>query len=162
MCIRVFTIGVYGFDETEFFSALVNHDIDTFCDIRLRRGMRGSRYAFVNSTYLQQKLEVLGIRYIHRKDLAPSATVRNKQKAADAAEDITKRTRMVLGEAFIRAYEDECLRSFDVAAFIESFGPTAQRIALFCVERHPDACHRSLVTRKMEQDLSLTVEHIIP
>ncbi len=162
MSLTFLSIGVYGFDEAGFFNALVNHRIDTFCDIRLRRGMRGSRYAFVNSTYVQQKLKALGIHYVHRKDLAPSVAVRSQQKETDAAQDVTKRTRMVLSEAFIRAYEDECLNAFDPASFVKSFGSTTQRVILFCVECHPDACHRSLVARRLERDLDLHVEHIIP
>lgn len=53
---RVLTIGVYGKTESQFFDALKNADIDTFCDIRKRRGVRGSQYAFVNSTKLQSRL----------------------------------------------------------------------------------------------------------
>ena len=44
--IKLFTIGVYGFSETEFFDALEEAGIDTFIDIRYRRGVRGSLYAY--------------------------------------------------------------------------------------------------------------------
>ncbi len=66
------TIGVYGFDEAGFFQALQDAGVDTFCDIRRRRGVRGSAYAFANSQRLQGRLAELGIRYIYRSDLAPS------------------------------------------------------------------------------------------
>ena len=36
MKIKIITIGVYGFDETGFFDALCNAQVDTFCDIRMR------------------------------------------------------------------------------------------------------------------------------
>jgi hypothetical protein len=32
---EIYTIGVYGSSENEFFQKLTDHDIDTFCDIRL-------------------------------------------------------------------------------------------------------------------------------
>ncbi|GHT08753.1 hypothetical protein AGMMS49525_17880 [Bacteroidia bacterium] len=56
---RLYTIGVYGSTEKEFFNKLVENRIDTFCDIRQRRGVRGSEYAFVNNNYLQRKLAAL-------------------------------------------------------------------------------------------------------
>lgn len=64
--------GVYGNSETEFFQKLLDEKITLFVDVRQRRGMRGSKYAFVNSTYLQNKLNELGIQYIHIKELAPT------------------------------------------------------------------------------------------
>ena len=72
---KIVTIGVYGFDEAGFFRALQEARVDTFCDIRDRRGVRGSTYAFVNSQRLQTRLTNLGICYLHRKDLAPSKAV---------------------------------------------------------------------------------------
>ncbi len=50
-----FTIGVYNSSEKEFFDKLLENNIDTFCDIRQRRGVRGAKYSFVNSNRLQQK-----------------------------------------------------------------------------------------------------------
>ncbi len=50
---RIVTIGVYGFEEEEFFAALANARVDLFCDVRRRRGVRGARYAFANSQRLQ-------------------------------------------------------------------------------------------------------------
>lgn len=90
---RLITIGVYGFDSDSFFRALLDAHVDTFCDIRLRRGMRGSEYAFVNSTRLQQQLQQLGIRYMHIKELAPSQSIRDQQKIEDKQNRQAKRTR---------------------------------------------------------------------
>ena len=49
-----YTIGVYGKTETDFFTSLINKEIDLFCDIRQRRGVRGKKYSFVNSLKLQK------------------------------------------------------------------------------------------------------------
>jgi uncharacterized protein (DUF488 family) len=80
---KIITIGVYGSTEQDFFQALVDAGVDTFWDIRQRRGMRGSKYAFVNSSRLQAKLRELGIRYLHVKELAPSKQNREVQRVAD-------------------------------------------------------------------------------
>jgi len=156
------TIGVYGFDEQSFFQALLDAKVDTFCDIRMRRGMRGSMYAFVNSTYLQNRLGELGIRYLHIKELAPNQDIRGKQQQEDKKLGIVKRTRKGLGQAFIKAYEQKCLTDFASSEFIKRVGQDAKVIGFFCVEREPEACHRSLAARKLARDLDTGVEHIKP
>ena len=65
----IYTIGVYGSNEEEFFGKLIDSQIDLFCDIRQRRGVRGRQYAFVNSNYLQNKLAELGIDYLYENYL---------------------------------------------------------------------------------------------
>ena len=37
-----------------------------------------------------------------------------------------------------------------------------QVVALFCVEKEPEACHRSLVADKLAKELKLEVENIVP
>src|SRR5579863_148962 len=135
---KIVTIGVYGFGSDQFFQALIDANVDTFCDIRRRRGMRGSAYAFVNSKSLQQKLHELGIRYLYIKELAPSQAIRKKQKQEDQTLGIAKRTRAGLGQSFMQAYEDECLSTFDSTAFIETLGQDTRVTCLFCVEREPN------------------------
>jgi uncharacterized protein (DUF488 family) len=159
---RIVTIGVYGFDKDSFFQALLDAKVDTFCDIRMRRGMRGSEYAFVNSTKLQQELSELGIKYVHVKDLAPNQNIRDKQKQEDEKLGIAKRSRASLGRTFIRAYEHECLSHFNTEEFLNELGENTQVIGLFCVERDPEACHRSLAASRIAHDLQLQVEHIRP
>ncbi|RKU12756.1 hypothetical protein C6502_05265 [Candidatus Poribacteria bacterium] len=159
---KIVTIGVYGFDEDSFFEALCNAKVDTFCDIRSRRGVRGSTYAFANSLRLQARLAELGIRYLYRKDLAPTQTVRNRQAEADKTTKTAKRKRMALGEAFITAYRTECLAGFDPHSLLDDLKEDVRVVALFCVEKHPEACHRSLVADKLRQELKLEVENIVP
>lgn len=159
---EVVTIGVYGWLEELFFRALVEATVDTFCDIRARRGVRGSEYTFANSRRLQARLADLGIRYIHRKDLAPSPAARAGQQFADSATRTPKRLRATLGPAFVDAYRRERLSGFDSAAFVAELGPQAQVVALFCVEREPSACHRSLLAERLVQDLGIRVTHMTP
>ena len=162
MKIKIVTIGVYGFDEESFFDALCKADVDTFCDIRNRRGVRGATYAFANSKRLQARLAELDIRYIHRKDLGPTKTVREKQAAADKATKIAKRKRTELGEAFIEAYRTECLDAFEPQNLLDELESDAKVVALFCVETAPEACHRSLVAEKLAKTFNLDVEDILP
>lgn len=159
---RFVTIGVYGFDAAGFFAALQDAQVDTFCDLRRRRAVRGADYAFANSARLQARLAELKIRYIHRLDLAPDDAIRAQQAQADQRAHIARRKRAQLSPDFIAAYTAECLSTFDSRAFVASLGPEARVVALCCVEREPAACHRSLVAARLEHDLGVTVRHLQP
>lgn len=160
--IRLVTIGVYGFAEPDFFSALQKAGVDTFVDIRYRRGMRGSKYAFANSAALQRKLNALGIRYLHIKDLGAPPELRQVQHSADQADGVLKRARAALSPAFIRAYEEKVLSRFDPEAFLNQLPPESVIVALFCVEGAPAACHRSLVAGYLSERYGFQVEEIVP
>jgi uncharacterized protein (DUF488 family) len=159
---KIITIGAYGFNKETFFEALLNAKVEVFCDIRLRRGVRGSEYSFVNSERLQKELLDLGIRYIHMKDLAPNQEIREKQKKEDAILGIAKRSRQILSQTFIQAYKQECLVNFKTEEFINTIGLNSKIVAFFCVERKSEACHRSLVSHKLSNDLQIPVEHLEP
>ena len=155
-----FTIGVYNSTEQEFFNKLKENRIDTFCDIRQRRGVRGSKYTFVNSNKLQEKLTALDIKYGHIIELAPTTDIRDLQKEVDLQNGELKSERQVLGKLFTIEYKNKVLNKFDFESLIENLEDLgASRIALFCIEENPDACHRSLVTKKL-QDLNFKVSHI--
>ncbi len=162
MPLKIVTIGAYGFDKDSFFQALLDAGVDTFCDIRRRRGVRGPAYAYANSQNLQRRLAELGMRYIYIKELAPGKEIREKQNLEDRRLHIAKRKRTTLGQDFIQAYEQECLTQYDTRQFLAKIGEAAQVVALFCVEREPEACHRSLAAQRLAGDLGLSVEHITP
>jgi len=157
---KIITIGVYGFDSESFFRALMNVNVDTFCDIRLRRGMRGKKYNFANSKQLQERLSALNIKYYHVKSLAPPQEIRNRQKQIDRSLGVSKQHRTSLGEEFVSAYNEHVLSLFNIEEFIKMLGPEAQVIALFCVERDAAACHRSLVAQRLAEENGIQVEHI--
>ncbi len=159
---RFVTIGVYGFTEAAFFEALKQAGVDLFCDLRWRRGVRGAAYAFANRTRLEQRLATLGIRYLHCRDLAPSPALRQRQAATDKANRTAKRQRTVLDELFVAGYGQECLAAFDSEAFLERLGHPARVVALFCVEREPAACHRSLLAQRLKRDLGVEIVHLLP
>ena len=159
---KIVTIGVYGFDEAHFFAALQKAHVDTLCDVRKRRDVRGSEYTFANSLRLQARLAELGIRYIHRIDLAPSDAGRQAQYGADKAARIPTRKRTQLCPAFIEAYKRERLAQFDPQSLLDETPKDAKVIALFCVEGVPTACHRSLLAKKLATYLKTEVTNIVP
>jgi uncharacterized protein (DUF488 family) len=147
-----FTIGVYNSTEQEYFKKLTDNNIDTFCDIRQRRGVRGSQYAFVNRNRLEKKLHELEIKYGHVIELAPTSEIRELQKEADNQKGELKRDRNKLGQIFTLAYQDRILSKFDFDSFINKLDEVgANKVVLFCVEEKPEACHRSIVTEKLKK-----------
>ena len=156
---RIVTLGVYGRSETEFFDLLQSAQADLFCDIRRRRGVRGSEYAFVNSQRLQARLAALNIAYRHILELAPSDEVRQAQYQVDKAAKVAKRQRTGLDPIFIQAYEQSVLADFSPQAFLDSLPEDVNVVAFFCVERAPEACHRSLVAGRFAE-LGVEVQHL--
>jgi uncharacterized protein (DUF488 family) len=158
---QFFTIGVFHSTEDEFFGKLAKNRIDTFCDIRQRRGVRGSKYAFVNSTRLQEKLAELGIRYRYETGLTPTQAVREVQKQADLENHELITERKQIDKAFSAEYKNKILGKFDFKSFIEILEHQgAQRVVLFCVEEFATACHRSLVAEKLQKDYHFRVTNL--
>lgn len=157
---KIFTIGVYGSSEQQFFRKLEENSIDTFCDIRQRRGVRGSEYAFVNSNYLQAKLADMNIRYGHIKELAPTSGIREKQKQVDLMNGEHKRDRTQLGSTFISEYKKHIEHyAFDaLVSYLDDIG--ANNVVFFCVEQYATACHRSIVAEELHQRYRYEVIHL--
>lgn len=158
---QFFTIGAFNSTEQQFFNKLTKNRIDTFCDIRQRRGVRGSKYAFVNSNRLQEKLSVLGIQYAYVDGLAPTQEVRDVQTQIDSDNHVLKTERKQLDKTFSRKYKNSILNKFDFSSFFESLNQMrSKRIVLFCVEESANACHRSLVAERLHHDYQFTVTNL--
>lgn len=156
-----FTIGVYNSTEKEFFNKLLENNIDTFCDIRQRRGVRGAKYSFVNSNRLQQKLTDLEIKYGYIPDLAPTTVIRELQKEIDLQKGELKSERQELGKVFVIEYKNRILKNFNFDNFLESLDQIgASRVALFCVEEHHEACHRNIVAQKISTLYNKEITHL--
>jgi uncharacterized protein (DUF488 family) len=158
---RVVTIGVYGWSLDRFIDALRTADVRQLLDVRQRRGVRGSEYAWANSKRLQAALAEAGIEYRHHPELAPTTELRHLQYAEDARQGVGKRSRAELAPEYVERYTRERLDRVDLASIVEAM-PADGAAALFCVERDPEACHRSLVADRIAADFGLPVEHIRP
>jgi uncharacterized protein (DUF488 family) len=158
---RLATIGVYGFDAERFLEALAGKRIGVLIDVRQRRGVRGREYAWANSKRLQAALVGAGVEYRHMKELAPTTELRRIQYREDERRGEGKRARTVLAPEFARRYEREILAQADLSPITE-LAAEGRRPALLCVERDPEACHRSLIAERLEREHGLAVEHIRP
>jgi uncharacterized protein (DUF488 family) len=155
----IVTIGVYEYTEKGFFDTLQAAGVDLLCDLRRRRAVRGAHYAFANSARLQAQLAKRGILYRHILALAPDIAL-VKQLHADF-NHLPMRQRDRLNERYIHAYTERYLSNFDARDFIKSLGH-AKTVALFCVETTPQACHRGLISDRLETDLGIHIRHLLP
>jgi uncharacterized protein (DUF488 family) len=157
----IVTIGVYDFDLPDFLDALRSANVGLLADVRQRRGVRGSRYAWSNVRRLQAALAEEGVAYRHHRELAPTTELRHLQYAADDRLGVGKRSRAALDPEYRERYVTEILDRADLDALVAEVPATAA-LALFCVEADPEACHRSLVAERLAERYGLDVTHVRP
>ena len=155
------TIGVYGFTADAFLAALRGADVRLVLDVRQRRGVRGSEYPWANSQRLQAALRDARIGYEHHKELAPTTELRELQYAEDARRGVGKRSRVELAAEYRERYTREILVQVDLDPLVAGLPPDGAT-ALLCVERDPEACHRSLIAERLAREHSLPVAHLRP
>ena len=102
-----------------------------------------------------------GIGYEHLPELAPTTELRHLQYAEDARVGVGKRSRERLADEYVSRFTAERLDQVDLGPIVASM-PAEGAVALLCVERDPEACHRSLVADRLAERFGLTVEHLRP
>jgi uncharacterized protein (DUF488 family) len=157
---EIATIGVYGFDRDSFLTTLRDAEVNLVLDVRQRRGVRGSEYAWANARRLQDALAGAAIGYEHLPELAPTTELREVQYREDARRGEGKRSRTVLAADYIRGYTEQILDPVDLGPVVGFIGRS--RAALLCVERDAAACHRSLIAARLDEEHGFEVRHLTP
>jgi uncharacterized protein (DUF488 family) len=157
----VATIGVYGFTAETFLDRLREADVGVVLDVRQRRGVRGREYAWANSARLQAALAEAGMEYRHHKELAPTTELRQLQYREDDRQGVGKRSRTQLAPEYRARYIAEILDQADLDAVAAEL-PRDRAAALMCVERDPEACHRSLIAERLAGEYEVRVVHLLP
>ena len=157
----VATIGVYGWTRDAFIEALHAVGVRLILDVRQRRGVRGREYAWANSARLQEALAEANLGYRHHPELAPTTELRHLQYREDERLGVGKRSRVELAPDYRERYTREILDRADLAAFVAEL-PTDVASALLCVERDPEACHRSLIAERVAGEYELAITHLRP
>jgi uncharacterized protein (DUF488 family) len=158
---RIATIGVYGWTLESFLAALHVANVRVVLDVRQRRGVRGPEYAWANSARLQAALATAGIEYEHQKELAPTTDLRHVQYEQDARQGVGKRSRLELAPEYRERYQREILDRVDLGELVREL-PANGLAALLCVERDPEACHRSLIAERLETEFGTSVVDLRP
>jgi uncharacterized protein (DUF488 family) len=155
------TIGVYGFTATTFIAALTDAEVRLVLDVRQRRGVRGSEYAWANAKRLETALAQAGVGYRHEKSLAPTTELRELQYREDDLAGVGKRSRGRLAPVYVERYTAEVLDRADLDAIVRTLPPDG-RCALLCVERDAPACHRSIAAARLAERYALPLTHLVP
>lgn len=158
---RIVTIGVYGFTGDAFVERLTRNGVGLLLDLRQRRAVRGPQCSWANSARLQRALAEADIGYRHVKELAPTTELRRLQYREDDRQGVGKRHRIALAPEYIARYSREILDPVDLDALVAGF-PGDSLIALFCVERDPAACHRSIVATRLSAVNGLSITDLRP
>jgi uncharacterized protein (DUF488 family) len=135
--------------------------VGVLLDVRQRRGVRGSEYAWANSARLQAALADAGVEYRHHRELAPTTELRQLQYREDERRGVGKRSRSELAPEYRERYIKEILDRVDLAPIVEGL-PRDAAAALLCVERDPEACHRSLIAERLAAEHDVRVKHLRP
>jgi uncharacterized protein (DUF488 family) len=157
----VATIGVYRWTLDAFLGALRRAGVGLVVDVRQRRAVRGREYAWANAQRLEAALEAANIEYRHHAELVPTTELRRLQYGEDERVGVGKRSRGELAPEYRERYTREILDIADLGQFV-SVLPTGCASALLCVERDPEACHRSLITERLAADHGVIVVHLLP
>jgi uncharacterized protein (DUF488 family) len=158
---RIATIGVYEFDAAGFIDTLDDAGVTQLIDIRQRRGVRGSQYAWANARRLQVLLSDARIAYEHHPELAPDTELRELQYREDDRRGVGKRSRVRLAPEYIRRYAEEILDLVPLEPLVRSL-PLHGIGALMCVEATAQGCHRSLVAARMAERFGFELVHLEP
>ena len=159
--LRVATIGVYGFTADSFLRTLREAGVALVVDVRQRRGVRGAEYAWANAQRLQAALAGAAVGYQHRRELAPTTELRELQYEEDDRQGVGKRSRVELAPEYRRRYTAEVLDRADLCDLLAGL-PGESASALLCVERDPEACHRSLIAERLATQHRVGVTHLRP
>lgn len=155
------TIGVFGWTFDAWLATLRTADVRLVVDVRQRREVRGSEYSWANAQRLQATLAEARIAYEHRKELAPTTELRQLQYREDERVGVGKRSRVGLAPEYVERYNREILGRVDLRPIVEAL-PADGSSAFLCVERDPEACHRSFVAARLASEFGLPVTHLKP
>ena len=87
--------------------------------------------------------------------------LRHLQYAEDARQGVGKRSRRELAADYARRYTTEILDHADLTPVVSAL-PTRGTAALLCVERDPEACHRSLIAQRLAARHNVAIAHLRP
>ena len=87
--------------------------------------------------------------------------MRQLQYAEDDRRGVGRRSRRELAAEYARRYTVEILDRADLTPIVSALSSSGTA-ALLCVERDPEACHRSLIAQRLTELHRVTIEHLRP
>jgi uncharacterized protein (DUF488 family) len=143
---RIYSVGYEGFTLSDLVDRLASSKVEVLVDVRLNASSRRPGFS---KKALSAALTAAGIEYRHERALGNPQDNRASFRDGDG-ESGRQRMREILsngaGTALDRLVEEA----------------RARRVAVLCVERDRDRCHRQVITdMAQEQDASIDVVQIL-
>lgn len=143
---RIYSVGYEGLTVEALIDRLVGSKVTTLVDVRLNPSSRRPGWSRKSLT---ASLEGAGITYVHEKLLGNPPENRDSFRKGDGEE----------GRAAMRA-----LLAHGSAPALDRLVDLARdgRVAVLCVERERERCHRQVVTDMVQEiDPSIEVLHVL-
>lgn len=143
---RIYSVGYEGMAVPTLIDRLVGAEVSTLVDVRLNASSRRPGWS---KKALAASLADAGIAYLHEKELGNPQANRDSFRNGDGSE----------GRATMRG-----ILSNGSAPALERLAALAssERIAVLCVERERQRCHRQVITDMVqEMDPNIEVIHIL-
>jgi uncharacterized protein (DUF488 family) len=144
----IVTIGYEGRSLESYLNALLRAAVTVLCDVR--RNPLSRKYGFPEGT-LGKACEGVGIRYEHPPELGIAS---EQQRELHSQADY---------DALFAEYERESLPQQGAALeTIRGWVAAGERVALTCLERLPQQCHRHCVAEALEREggAKFTAQHL--
>lgn len=126
---RIYSVGYEGMTVESLVDRLTGAKVTTLIDVRLNPSSRKPGFS---RTRLTEVLAAAGIEYVHEKDLGNPPDNRDSFRTGDGESGRT-RMRSMLENGSGTALDRVVDRAAD------------ERIAILCVEREQDRCHREVI-----------------
>ena len=143
---RIYSVGYEGLTVDGLVERLAGSKVTTLVDVRLNAVSRRPGFS---RRQLEAALSGAGIDYIHEKELGNPLDNRRSFQNGDAT-DGRKRMRAIL----LNGASEALQRLVDLAS--------RERIAVLCLERDHDRCHRAVITEMVvERNASIDVLRVL-
>ena len=143
---RIYSVGYEGMSVGALVDRLSGADVTTLVDVRMTPSSRRPGWS---RKALTASLEAAGLEYVHEKALGNPPDNRDSFRTGDG-EIGRRRMREILSNGSSEAID----RLIGLA--------DGNRIAVLCVERERQRCHRQVITDMVrERDPSIEVVHIL-
>ena len=142
----IYTIGYQGLTIEEYLNILTENDVNVLCDLRHNTSSRWK--PDFSKKRLADRLAQLGIKYIHIPQLGIESA---RRKNVSSDEDLTK---------LFEEYSAELPSHKQELQELKALHNQHHKIALTCLERDPQQCHRTCVSDYLNTTHGIEVHHL--
>ena len=142
----IYTIGYQGLTIEEFLNILTENDVNVLCDLRHSTSSRWK--PDFSKKRLADRLAQLEIKYIHIPQLGIESA---RRKNVSSDEDLAK---------LFEEYSAELPRHKQELQELKTLHNQHHKIALTCLERDPQQCHRTYVSDYLNATHGIEIRHL--